>query len=53
VKQISHYTFIQKFCIGEGNYGKVFAGFDSNDNSSVAIKQIDLKFINHDAYIKN
>jgi serine/threonine protein kinase len=33
-----HYQYDTKYCLGEGNYGKVFHGKDLKTDKDVAIK---------------
>ena len=39
------YTFTQKYCIGEGSYGKVYRGLNKRTNRQVAIKEMDVQLI--------
>ena len=44
LKNIGNYSYSTRHCIGQGSYGKVFEGSDNN-KSQVAIKQMDLRFL--------
>lgn len=52
LKLIGNYSYSTRHCIGQGSYGKVFEGFDNN-KSQVAIKQMDLRFLESDKYLKS
>ena len=52
IKIIGNYTYSTRHCIGQGSYGKVFEGTDMN-KSQVAIKQMDLRFLESDKYLKS
>lgn len=51
VKQIGNYTYNERFCLGEGSFGKVFEG-SSKNGKRVAIKKVDKKLINSDQYLR-
>lgn len=51
-KIIGNYSYSTRHCIGQGSYGKVFEGIDLN-KSQVAIKQMDLRFLESDKYLKS
>lgn len=44
MKQIGNYTYNERFCLGEGAFGKVYEG-NSKNGSKVAIKRIDKQII--------
>jgi len=52
MKIIGSYSYSTRHCIGQGSYGKVFEGQDSS-HSPVAIKQMDLRFLESDKYLKS
>ena len=52
MKIIGSYSYSPRHCIGQGSYGKVFEGQDSS-HSPVAIKQMDLRFLESDKYLKS
>lgn len=51
MKQIGNYTYSERFCLGEGSFGKVYEG-NSKGGKRVAIKKVDKKFIYSDQYLK-
>ena len=52
LKSIGNYSYSTRHCIGQGSYGKVFEGTDLN-KAQVAIKQMDLRFLEADKYLKS
>ena len=53
IKVIGNFSYAPKHCIGQGSYGKVFEGQDRRTNSKVAIKQMDIRYFERDAYLKS
>ncbi|KAL4475683.1 hypothetical protein ABPG73_010738 [Tetrahymena malaccensis] len=51
-KEIGNYKFSINYCLGQGEYGKVFQGVNKITNEDVAIKQIDQRMVQQDQYIK-
>ena len=51
-KQIGHYLYDPDDLLGEGQFGKVYKGFDTkNKNRVVAIKVIEFKKIQHETAV--
>ena len=50
-KQIGNYSYNEKFCLGEGAFGKVYEG-TSKQGKTVAIKRIDKQIIDSDSYLR-
>ena len=53
IKVIGNFSYAPKHCIGQGSYGKVFEGQDRRTNTKVAIKQMDIRYFERDAYLKS
>lgn len=43
--QMGDYTFTEKYCIGQGSYGKVYKGRNLKTGREVAIKEMDSQLI--------
>lgn len=39
--QMGNYAFTEKYCIGQGSFGKVYKGINNITKREVAIKEID------------
>jgi len=51
LKMIGKYSFNPEDLLGQGSFGKVFRGKNTENNKSVAIKMIDKKIIMKDEYL--
>ena len=52
MKIIGRYSYYTGRCLGQGSFGKVFEGFENETKEKVAIKQIDVKILEKDAYLQ-
>ena len=43
--QMGDYIFTEKYCIGQGSYGKVYRGRNVKSGREVAIKEMDSELI--------
>jgi serine/threonine protein kinase len=43
--QMGNYVFTQRYCIGQGSYGKVYRGQNKQTGRQVAIKEMDGQLI--------
>ena len=43
--QMGDYTFTEKYCIGQGSFGKVYRGRNVRTGREVAIKEMDGQMI--------
>ncbi|EGR28771.1 protein kinase domain protein [Ichthyophthirius multifiliis] len=53
VKRIDKYNFQLSGILGQGSFGKVYKGKNTENNQAVAVKAIDKKLIQDDAYMMN
>lgn len=51
-KKIKNYTYNERFCLGEGAFGKVYEAV-SDEGRKLAIKKVEQKMIINDAYLKS
>lgn len=42
---IGGYKYCEKYCLGQGAFGKVYKGMRMSDNKIVAIKELDITIV--------
>jgi len=49
---MKNYLIFQNKVLGEGSFGKVLEGEDTNDHTTVAVKVLSKQLINTNAYLR-
>ncbi|KRX04744.1 Protein kinase-like domain [Pseudocohnilembus persalinus] len=49
---LGNFQFNKKFCLGQGNFGKVYQGQDKKNGKIVAIKEIERRGLQNNDYLK-